>query len=87
MVNNKYKFIKYIFSSSEDYLIVSVNFFGEKHGKNGRDTHFSQISKFIKAESLLTHLISSQDVVNAINKRTKLTNDYREFKGRKTKTF
>ena len=46
--------------------IVSINFFGEKHGKNQRDTHFSNISRFIHAESLVKRLTSSQDIADAI---------------------
>ena len=26
-------------------ILVNLNFFGEKHGKNSRDTHFSSLSK------------------------------------------
>jgi hypothetical protein len=51
-----------------------LNFFAEKHGKNNRDTHFSNISKFIKDESLVKQLSSSQDIVNAISKRQQISN-------------
>ena len=56
-------------------LIVNLNFFAEKHGKNGRDAHFSNLSRYIKAESLVRKLISSQDIVDAISERQKLSNE------------
>lgn len=56
------------------YFSVNLNFFAEKHGKNGRDAHFSNISRFIKAESLVRKLVSSQDIVEAILERQKLAN-------------
>ena len=46
-----------------------MNFFCEKHGKNGRDTHFSRLSAFILAESLVRKLSTTQDVVDAIRNR------------------
>lgn len=57
------------------FQLVNLNFFGEKHGKNSRDMHFSNLSRFIEAESLVTLLSSPQDVVNAINKRQQMAND------------
>ena len=51
-----------------------MNFFAEKHGKNSRDTHFSQISKFIESESKLKQMTSSQDIVDAILKRQDISN-------------
>ena len=56
------------------YSKVNLNFFGEHHGKKNRDTHFSNISKFIKAESLVRQLVSSQDIVDAIHKRQSMAN-------------
>jgi hypothetical protein len=53
---------------------VNLNFFCEKHGKNKRDTHFSNISRFIEAESLVRQLKSSQDIVDAIHKRQESAN-------------
>ena len=46
-----------------------MNFFCEKHGKNGRDSHFSQISRFVSDESLVRKLSSTDDVKDAITKR------------------
>ena len=54
---------------------MNLNFFAEKHGKNGRDAHFSNIARFIKAESLIRKLVCSEDIVNAINSRQAATND------------
>ena len=51
-----------------------MNFFGDKHGKNNRDTHFSVISRFIQAESLVKKIYSTQDIVDAIHKRQELAN-------------
>jgi hypothetical protein len=47
---------------------VNVNYFAEKHGKNGRDVHFSCISRFLNAESHLKRIKSSEDIANAIEK-------------------
>jgi hypothetical protein len=54
---------------------VNLNFFGDKHGKNARDSHFSNLSKFIEAESLVNRLYSSQDICDAIEKRQQMAND------------
>ena len=44
-----------------------MNFFGDQHGKNARDAHFSNISKFVKDMSMKKQLKTTQDVVDAIN--------------------
>ena len=54
---------------------MNINFFAEKHGKNGRDAHFSNIAKFIKAESLVRRLTTSQDIVDAIITRQRMANE------------
>ena len=59
---------------------MNLNFFGDKHGKNARDTHFSCISKFIKSESFVRQLSTSMDIVDAINKRQELSNILRKEK-------
>lgn len=51
-----------------------MNFFGEKHGKNMRDTHFYRVAQFVKDESLVRKLETSQDVVDAILKRQEIAN-------------
>jgi hypothetical protein len=51
-----------------------LNFFAEKHGKNGRDSHFFNLSRFFKAESLVRKLVSSQDIVDVIISRQELAN-------------
>lgn len=72
---NFYLNFRYIYSV---YLIlVNFNFFGEKHGKSGRDTHFSCISKFIRDESLVRQLTCSKDIVNAIHIGQKRSNKNR----------
>ena len=57
---------------------VNLNFFGDKHGKNNRDAHFSNISRFVHAESLVKRLQSSQDIVEAIHKRQSMANQNKE---------
>jgi hypothetical protein len=52
-----------------------LNFFVEKHGKNNRDTHFSKLSRFVQAESLVKQLRCSQDIVDAIHKRQNMANE------------
>jgi hypothetical protein len=54
--------------------LVSLNFFAEKHGKNSRDSHFSNLTRFIKAESLVRKLVCTQDIVDAINSRQDASN-------------
>lgn len=56
------------------HLKVNLNFFGDKHGKNNRDAHFSNLSRFVHAESLVKRLVSSQDIVDAIQKRQLIAN-------------
>lgn len=57
-----------------------MNYFGEKHGKNARDTHFSCLSLFLKMESLVTPLKTSDDIVNAIIKRQAISNTNRALR-------
>ena len=52
-----------------------MNYFAEKHGKNGRDAHFSNIARFIKAESLVRRLSTSQDIVDSLVNRQKMANE------------
>ena len=58
----------------DNVYLVNLNFFAEKHGKNGRDAHFSSVSRFINSESLVRKLVSSQDIVDAIISRQELAN-------------
>ena len=46
---------------------MNLNFFGDHHGKNARDAHFSNISRFVRDYSLKTRLTCSDDIVKAIN--------------------
>ena len=57
---------------------MNLNFSGDKHGKNSRDTHFSHASGFINAESLVKKLESSQDIVNAIITRQNFANEQKK---------
>jgi hypothetical protein len=57
-----------------------MNFFCEKDGKNKRDSHFSNLAKFVHAESLVTQLKSNEDLVNAIHKRQELSNQHKKGK-------
>ena len=41
---------------------VNLNFFSESHGKNARDQHFSNISKFIKQAESKVRLTNTADV-------------------------
>ena len=59
---------------------VNLNFFAEKHGKNSRDAHFSNISKFIRIQSLKTRLTSSKDIADAIIQRQKMANENNQDK-------
>jgi hypothetical protein len=63
-----------------NFFKVNLNFFGDKHGKNNRDTHFSNVSRFILAESLCSKLESSQDIANAITKRQMMAKENRPGK-------
>ncbi len=52
-----------------------MNFFAEKHEKNQRDQHFSNISYFLEKESLIKRQVCTQDIVNAVIKHQNLTNE------------
>jgi hypothetical protein len=54
---------------------VNINYFAEKHGKNARDAHFSNLAKFVKSESLVRRLENSADIVSAINLRQNMANE------------
>ena len=60
---------------------MSLNFFGDRHGKNCRDTHFSCISKFVRDESLVKQIRTSQDIVSSIISRQEKSNENRIEKG------
>jgi hypothetical protein len=51
-----------------------MNFFCEKHGKNKRDAHFSNIGRFVETESLVSQIKCSEDIVNAIHSRQNFAN-------------
>jgi hypothetical protein len=52
-----------------------LNFFGDKHGKNGRDAHFANIARFVNEEALVRQLVSSKDICDAIHKRQAISNE------------
>ena len=41
----------YFTTLADEGITVSSNYFGEKHGKFGRDQHFSVISYYLRRES------------------------------------
>ena len=55
-----------------------INFFCERHGKNSRDAHFSNVSRFLKHESYKRRLISASSVNTAILERQRSSNEERE---------
>ena len=59
---------------------VELNFFGEKHGKNTRDHHFSVISKFIELETHKNRLNDSKNIIECIIKRQNASNLIRKQK-------
>ena len=61
-------------ASDINQIHVELNFFGEKHGKNSRDQHFSVISKFIELETHKKRLNDSKDIIECINKRQNASN-------------
>ena len=60
-----------------------MNFLGEKHAKNARDTHFSCIAKFIHNESLVRQLNSSKHIVDTIHSTQTQSNENRALKSNK----
>lgn len=46
---------------------MNLNFYADHHGKSPRDTHFSNVSHFVHEHSLKKQLVSSNDIVEAIN--------------------
>ncbi len=45
---------------------MSLNFFGESHGKNARDQHFSSISKILEQASFKKRLHCSDEIVQVV---------------------
>ena len=72
----------YLFDDlSHEKIRVCYNMFVEHHGKSSRDQHFSILSMFLKQESFLRKLTSSNDIVSAINNQQQLSNKQREKLG------
>jgi hypothetical protein len=57
---------------------ISVNFFGEKHGKSNCDQHFSTITTYLKYSSFHHKINSLHEIVNAIDHHQNLSNINRE---------
>ena len=45
---------------------VSVHFFAEKHGKNGRDVHFGVVSNHLSYVSCCREILTVEDIVDAL---------------------
>ena len=67
---------------AQSNIHVNLNFFGESHGKNSRDQHFSNISKFIKQAEYQMKLENTSDVLNAILTGQEKANIFREEQGK-----
>ena len=82
------EFLHYLFNDlAEENITVSYNLFGEKHGKNSRDQHFSTVSSYIKQESFIKRLTSSKDICDAIVKHQQIANKIRDLKNKKKPEF
>ena len=60
-------------------MTVNLNFFCEKHGKNLRDSHFSNIAQFLSRDSYRDKLSSTSDIVEAIHRGQKIANENCKF--------
>ena len=69
-----YKYFSFLFQ-------VNLNFFCESHGKNCRDAHFSNITQFVKQESLVRKIENSNDLIEAIKSRQTSANESRIKQG------
>lgn len=58
---------------------MNSNFFGEKHGKNGRDQHFSVLSYYLKRAALKELISNTTDIVNIINTSQLSSNFHRRL--------
>lgn len=58
-------------------ISVNSNYLGEKHGKFGRDQHFSVISYFLRKESFKNLITNTTDIANAINSYQNQSNRFR----------
>jgi hypothetical protein len=62
---------------AKEKINVNWNFFGEKHGKNSRDQHFSTVTAYIKQHEFKNKLVSSNDIVEAINQGQMRSNNHK----------
>ena len=82
------EFISYLMEElAGSEIHVNLNFFGEAHGKNSRDQHFSVISNFIKQAEYTNRLMNTQDVIDAVLKGQERSNFFRKEKGKKFLLF
>ena len=65
---------------------VTVNFFCEKHGKNGRDSHFGVVSKHLSDASCTTEINTVADVALHLNNINNTTGVEMKFKESSTYT-
>ncbi len=67
--------LSYFFSELRSQNIkVSLNYFGEHHGKSFCDSHFSIISKYIEFATFKKQIVNSNDIVDAITSGQKKSN-------------
>ena len=61
------EFISFLMKElAEDKIHVDLNFFGESHGKNSRDQHFSNVSNFLKQAEYKMRLTNTAEIIKAI---------------------
>ena len=77
------EFISFLMKElSQSQIHVNLNFFAESHGKNSRDQHFSNISKFIVQAEYKKRLLGTQDVITAILEGQEKANMFRKKQGK-----
>ena len=54
---------------------MNHNFYADHHGKCARDSHFSQVSRFVRDYSIKKKLENAQDVADAINQGQQRANE------------
>ncbi len=77
------EFVSYLMEElAESKINVNLNFFGEAHGKNSRDTHFSNIMKFVKQAEYKQRLKNTDDLINAILAGQKKANLFQKIRSK-----
>jgi hypothetical protein len=73
------EFCHFLFDElAESDIRVNLNFFAEKHGKSGRDQHFSALSKYIEQENNVNKISDIDSLVKCLKVRQELTNSNRK---------